>query len=298
MTDNKTCILAAQFVFLAVVSVRAQSAASPYAMPSERGSPQLGKQTGFRVTSRVKATKSRRPGNASLVTRGGLQLCFLPGIGWQRSPSATTTDTTNLTEIQSSDLNGEKPSTIVGIVRRVYKHPSGMGLNTSAPCTGSFSSVTAAEVLKEDYGGAAASPNPVSINSGSKESLYPNPLINDPSTNATDNSMPRHRAMDVRGTGTLLEPSGELTGRAHMSSIELRREIRNAPDLATRIRLRRLQNELERKSRALVVNATERQIPKRHLKGSTGRRDNSSSLYSVRDHANGRKRFSLGMPLD
>ena len=285
-------------MFLAAASIRAQSVAPAYAMPFERGSSQLGRQTRFGVTSRAKATEGGRPGSASLVTQGVSQLCFLPGIGWQRSPIATTVDTTDMTEIQSSALKGEKQPTFVGMLRSVYRHPSGMGLNSNAPCTGSFSSVMAPEVLKEDYGGAAASHNPVGINSRSKVPLYPNPLIDDPLVNVIENSIPRRGAMDARGTGSVFEPSGELTGRAHMSPIELRREIRNAPDLATRIKLRRLQSELERKSRALTGNATERQIPKRHLNGLIGRRHKSSSLDGVRDHANGSKRFSLGMPID
>jgi len=274
-------------LLVASANVEAQSGVSS---SDETSSLPVHQASQFGMASKAKATEARRAGNASVLARRASQLCFLPGIGWQRIPIATK-DTTGVTGTQSSHLKGEEQSPYVGIVRLAYKYPSGMGLNSNAPCTGAFSSVTAPEVLKEDYGKAAASHNPVGINSGSQEPLYRNPLVNDSLINVIGNGIRWPGAMDTTSTGTVLGRPSELRGRAHTSPIELRREIRNAPDLMTRIKLRRLQNELEHKSRSLTANATARHIPKRNLNGLFGRRDSSSLLYGVRDHANGQTRF-------
>jgi len=279
-------------LLVASVNVKAQSGGSS---SDEMSALPVHPASQFQAASKVKATEARREGNWSVLARQPSQLCFLPGLGWQRIPSATK-DTTDVTETQSADLKGEKESAFVGIVQPVHRRASGTGLNSNALCSGMFSSIRAPEVLRENYGEAIASHNPEHIGPGSQESTYPTSLINDSLINVIYNSTRRPRAMDTTFTGTVLWRPGELTGRAHVSPIELRREIRNAPDLMTRIKLRRVQNELEHKSRALISNAISRGIPEKHSNNVLGSRGTSSSLYGVRAHANGSKRFRSQHP--
>jgi hypothetical protein len=246
----------------------------------------------FGVASRVKTTDTKRSLNASVDARRGSQLCFLPGVGWQSVPVSTDGDTTGMIETRSSNGTRVNRSTLVGVARSFYKRPSGAGLNSGRPCAGTFSSVTVPGVSKESYGKVMSSINPTGISSGTQVWLDPNSEIDDSLISGIGHSSPERGAMGwnsmvTQGRRVLQGQSSALKKRAYTSPIELRREIRDAPDLITRIRLRRLQVELDQRSRALTPNPTERHSPKGHLTGVFEGKANSSSLNSVRDHVNG-----------
>jgi len=306
MNKIQALLLVVQLVFLAVsAGVEAQSAAVPsYAVPSDPVPPDRlpawpEQQAGQRgLASKVKGTETRRHVHASVDTRTASKLCFLPGIGWQMVTILNVQDTTEMSGTQSSNLKGVKQATFVGVAQSDYKHPSGTNWNSNTTCSGTFSSVAAPEVFKENYGKAMSSDKPTGIYSGTQAWSNSNSPINDSVISVVDSGIPHGgRVMgwsstEVGGTSLLPERSSGLMGRAHLNPIELRREIRNAPDLTTRIRLRRLQNALEHSSPALTVNPTRRRIRKKNLSGLFEGKANSSSLDRVRDHAKGSTKVS------
>ena len=283
MVKIQRFLLVLQFVFLAVsANAGAQSAAAPsYAMPSNRLSSWQRQQRGqFGIASRGKAAATNRPVKAGANAQGASQLCFLPGVGWQTVPKTTVGDTTKITESRSAGLRGTKQSTLVA--RPVNQSPSGADRNRNSTCSGSFSNVTASEVLNENYGTTMSANSPTEISSSTQNGLQAKSAFN-----VLDNSIPRWRATGsssiiTRGKRTVSNPSSELMGGAHLSPIELRREIRNAHDLTTRIKLRRLQLD---ESRASGANRTGRHIGTKHSNGFFERRANTPSLSGVRAHA-------------
>jgi hypothetical protein len=252
-------------------------------------------------------TTAKKTGNERLMTagagaRGALRLCFQPGIGWQRVPVSSFGATGELSApgtIDSSTLGGiaTKNSGAGGSSQSVYTRLSGTKQAISNECPATLTNTMAPGVaIPDGIGGnqpqAMTSVRPTSMNDGAQDWLHANSLLN-PASSATSQrlimgltTMPSGGTHVSAGTrsGVSATQVNSLKTHAYVSSIELRRMIRNAPDLQTRIKLQELQDRLAKQSHIPTGDSTENKATKEQLKNQRGNRAHSSRKSGNNDH--------------
>jgi hypothetical protein len=137
-------------------------------------------------------------------------LCFQPGVGWQRVPDLPS----------ASGEHVMKKATSPGIAGA---HPVGTSRGISGQCGSSPASTVSVEELKP--GG------PVSSRSATK--AVPHSAVS---------------LSQVAGSGNSPDAVQAFENHAYISPIKLRRMMRNAPDLETRIKLRELSTRVAAKA--------------------------------------------------
>lgn len=188
------------------------------------------------------------------------QFCFQPGIGWQRLPGAELNgpgtpgkDSSGNIEANSFAAGGES--------KAVYAKPASAKPTTSYDCPEiSMDTITPAagvgDITTGNHGHAVSSARFAGTSAGPLASLRGTSLFN-PASGAVSGRRTMTLGSKASG-GTYLasgseagissDPVGDLKSHAYISSIVLRRMMRTAPDLQTRIKLQELENKLSNKS--------------------------------------------------
>jgi hypothetical protein len=200
-------------------------------------------QSGLAVPKKksLKTTPSNDANNiGSTRTLGAIPrkvspLCFQPGIGWQNTAQAAT----GVVGMQTG------PGPAVG-------QPSGTIQKNSNECPSSSASGAAIQALGEVRPTETSNlaDRTTNMNQGTQDWLRANSVLNPSSSLAASRlkmgASPNFAGSSSRPTGTTnsAEVVKDSTKRAYISSIKLRRMMRNAPDLETRIKLRELSESL------------------------------------------------------
>ena len=266
------------------VSLLVLLAAAPEASPQTASSGPPASQAAVRKTGKVASSTSSAARNSIATPSPGL--CFQPGVGWQRN--LTGQPSGSATQPASASAGGANPPTVDARLL-IAKQPH------SADCGGILTE-------KKELGGgietsAILSPNQAirsaaSTKVGAVTSLQVTPFH--PNGSAGLNSMrttpsamlsaPTHFASDA-GPDEHSDLVSERAFHAYISSIKLRRLIRNAPDFRTRMKLEQLQNNPATKFHHARVDRKTRQVAGRPLQGG------SVGATSLRgSDANGRPR--------
>jgi hypothetical protein len=146
--------------------------------------------------------------------------------------------------------------------------------------------------IDDGIAGKHAQPIPsvraTSMNAGAQDWLQANSVLNPASSAASQrltmglSSMPAggtHVSAGTRSGVSAAQING-LKAHAYVSSLELRRMMRSAPDLETRIKLQELLDNLAKKSRISTVTSTKDKATKQPLKQRDHNRPYSSSISS------------------
>jgi hypothetical protein len=194
--------------------------------------------------SHLRSAYSGAPNNiGSVLASGGIpgessSLCFQPGIGWKPAPLAA------LRSAAGSSANSPP-----GSPRVVGAQPLGTSKGISDGCVSSPAFGASIETLMA--GKAVAAPT-ANINLGAEDWLKADSALNPAGSVAFSrlkmglSPTPYSAVSFSRNVGSddSLEAAQELGTHAYISTIKLRKMIRNAPDLATRIKLQELSDKL------------------------------------------------------
>lgn len=254
------------FAFLMVsASVGAQSGATPSEMTPSDGlsSWPIAPDVQPSIPSRVQIAGTKRSMNASAGPRPTLQqLCFLPGIGWQNVAVPT------IGEI------GTRQFTSGSVVGSAYLRRAGGEQAGDKGCSSGLLANAAAPGSSEESRAQSSAPIGLrAVNTGMNDGFVAKSLINPVNASTDDRSASGASVMltgaairsastiasrqEILGLSSMLpagasrlgtEPTG-LNHNAHLSSLELRRMIWNAPDLSTRWKLQRALQSLEQSRR-------------------------------------------------
>jgi hypothetical protein len=131
-----------------------------------------------------------------------------------------------------------------------------------------------------------------SMNAGAQDWLQANSALNPASSAASQrltmglSSMPTGGTHVSAGTrsGVSAAQVNSLKTHAYVSPIELRRMMRNAPDLQTRIKLQELQDRLAKEPHIPTGDSTENKATKEQLKNQHGNKKHSSAMSGDQDH--------------
>jgi hypothetical protein len=230
---------------------------------------QLTTQTNSRKT--VKAGNIGRSPNTGGIPKEPPALCFQPGMGWQRVPMAILRgpDTPGSC---SSDKIGASKSATGPSPQSVYAQPNSAN-------QGLAPEVGMTDVTTGNRAQAVTTAHSTSMNIATLSSLPGNSLASRrrgptgvssmPSggTNLSSGSEPEVSADQVK----------DLKSHAYVSSITVRRMMRNASDLQTRIKLQELESELSNKSRVSGFSSSGNQSGKGRSKTFHVSKANSSS---------------------
>jgi hypothetical protein len=219
-------------------------------------------------TSHTVVGKTGKPGNSrSSPSPGSIPgaspgLCFYPGVGWRSS----------LTE-QPSESAAQDAHTSMGLEiggssgaanpQSVYARLSSAKQAHAAQCDGILTDKRAPEAEAKKLTILDHPSTIRSVGSTKPGSAGLKPVWMTPSATP---SAAKHFGPEAGPD----ERSGQVSDRtfhAYISSIKLRRSIRNAPDFRTRIKLQQLQNDPATKLHAAGRNTKTGKVAKRSLKG-------------------------------
>jgi hypothetical protein len=248
-------------------------------------------QSGPVAVGKKKTQKSSSVSNArSMLATGTVpgesqDFCFQPGIGWQRVPQNSVEFTQKTSAVGSSTNTPE-----------VSASPSALNQISQDQCPGIITNASARGAVVENIVAGKQSHSSDSnirttnANFGVQNWLDVDTLLNPASssaatrltmglsTNLTDS---KHFS---QGTGPSSSANSvqEFESHAYISPIKLRKMMRNAPDLETRLRLRRLEEEQKRESDI----STDNRLPLKNKTSQTMPRKTSSNIYlgSHADH--------------
>jgi hypothetical protein len=209
-------------------------------------------------------------------------LCFQPGIGWQRVPQ-NSVDFTHKT----SPVGGSTSTTEVGA------SSSGMSQVSQDQCAGIMANGSARGAVVENIVAGKQSPaadsniRTTNANFGVQNWLDADTLLNPASTSAATRLTMglRPSLADSKhfsqGTGPSSSANSvqEFEAHAYISPIKLRKMMRSAPDLETRLKLRKLSEKQKGKSGVSTDNRLS-------LKNKTSQamRSNASTNTSFGSH--------------
>jgi hypothetical protein len=237
---------------------------------------QLTTQTNSGKTA--KAGNIRRSENTRAIPKESPLLSFQPGIGWRRVP---------LGKLSGAGSPGSGNSDKVDALR------SAAGANPQSVYAphNTAKQELAPELAMEDvttgnHAKTESFAHSTSVNLGSLAALPGNTLFS-PAMGAASGrrrmamtSVPSDSQHLSAGTepGVSSGPVRDLQSHAYISSILLRRMIRTAPDLQTRIKLQELQNKLSNQSHTAKVNSRGNQATKMQSTIHHDRANYSSSM--------------------
>ena len=277
------------FVTLLALLVASASARAQSGGAASSGKPSSGaalQEAQPAVVTTAKKSGNKRSMIAGASAQGGLRLCFQPGVGWQRVPLSAVGGARDTSESGSSGGTGVKESTLSGTAKSAYAQPSGASQATNTECPGSSPSAAASGTSVDSHAQSMTSIDSTGMNKGAQGRLGANSAINPASTGSPLSGTMGRTSMTARGESAFGASTNGVKNQAYTSSIELRRMIRSAPDLQTRMRLQRLQDNLAQKSRASISNLTGHQGAKEQLKNRHQNKAYSSSGRGGHDNVN------------
>jgi hypothetical protein len=203
---------------------------------SERGSSQTHQED--HLTTQVAPRKAAKAGNIrGTLTTGTISkesplLCFRPGIGWQRVPAG---------RLSGADTPGCDTSSNIEATESATAESSESGNHGQATASGGATRMNAGTLAS--LSGTSLF-NPAS-SAGSGRRMVPPGSMPSGSTHRASGSEPGVSADQVK----------DLKSHAYVSSITVRRMMRNASDLQTRIKLQELQSKLSNKTHVSTVSS-------------------------------------------
>jgi hypothetical protein len=238
---------------------------------------------GGQLTTQTNSGKTAKAGNigrslntGSLPNRSPV-LYFQPGIGWQRVPMGKLSGA----DTPDSSISGKKEankSATGASSQSVHSQPN-------SAKQGLAPEVRMGDITTGHRDQTVTSAHLPGMSAGALPSLQATSLFNPAGGAAsgrltmTLGSMPSGSTHRSSGSepGVSSNPVGDLKSHAYISSIVLRRMIRTAPDLETRIKLQEIQGKLSSKSHASSVSSKGNQARKGRSKGAhVGTADSSS----------------------
>jgi hypothetical protein len=267
------------FLACAVPSAQPQSKLPPFPSgaiaPSDSAVPSgSAPQSGPMVVKK----KTQKPSNVSNVrsklTTGAVPgesqgLCFQPGIGWQRVP-------------QNSDNSAQKTSSVGSSTRttEVGASSSGMSQVSQDQCAGITTNALARGAVVENIVAgeqsheADSNIRTTNANFGVQNWLNADTLLNPASSSAAtrltmglSQGLPGSKHFSPAKPSSSASSVQEFEAHAYISPIKLRKMMRSAPDLETRLKLEKLNEEQEKKSgrstdnRLSLKNKTNQAMP-------------------------------------
>ena len=243
------------------------------------------------------------PLRGSALTRtlqgGTSRLCFEPGIGWQSIPISAPVSMEML-NVRSSSMGSVagRPETKDSASNSGSRSKSArsLGANTAVEngCPTRLTNIPASraisDVISADRVRSITSVPSTRINSRASKWLDIGSSTN-PAGNATSQrhfvsfgSVPiGNNHFAARSTSSIsADEVTALKSRAYLSPIKLRRMIRNAPDLQTRIELRELRDRLTK--RPHKVSGTARKDKSTRDPSTNEPRYGTRDLYTLTDH--------------
>jgi hypothetical protein len=255
MTKVQRFVLVALFALLvASASAGAQSGGATSSGVLSSGAALQGSQSG--VVTTAKKTGNKRSMIADAGARGAPRLCFQPGVGWQSVPLSTVGGAGDTSESRSSGGTVVKQSTLSSTPKSAYAQPSGASHATNTACSESSPSAAASGVSVDSHAQSMTSINSTGMNTGAQDWLGANSAINPASTGASQGGTAGLSSMAAGRTSVVGARTNGLKKRTYTSSIELRRMMRSAPDLQTRMKLQREQETLTKKSTKSSYHST------------------------------------------
>jgi len=260
-------------------------------------------------TSKTGTRKSAGTGNLrGSLSMGAIpgvpsHLCFQPGIGWQPVSMQAFGDTDKSSTPDTPGSRGSgtieaKGSVTGGSSKPVYAQPSGTRQATSNDCPGMLTnSMTPGAAMNEMTMGkesqARMSVRSTNMNAGAQNWLQANSALNPASSTASRRLMMGLTTMPTGGThvaertgsGLAAAQTNRLKTHVFVSSIELRRMMRQAPDLQTRIELQELQDRLAKQSHIPTEVSKKRKAANEQGKNQHGNRLHPSRRLRNSDFA-------------
>lgn len=230
-------------------------------------------------------------------------LCFQPGIGWQpvSMDAFGDTDKSSAPDTPGGGGSGKietKGAATGSSSRAVYARPSGTKQAMSNDCPGMLINAMAPGIAIEDmtigkHPQAGLSSRSTNLNAGAQDWLQANSVLNPASSAASQHllmgltTMPTGGAHPSPGarSGVSAAQINSLKTHAYVSSIELRRMMRNASDLQTRIKLQELQDRLAKQSHNPARSSTKNKAAKEQSKNQHRNTDHSSRNPSNNNNA-------------
>jgi len=206
-------------------------------------------------------------------------LCFQPGIGWQRVPQTFVSSTQKTSPVGSSTRT-----------TAVSAASAGMNQVSQDQCAGIMTKATAQGAIAEDIVAGkqphAADSNirTTNANLGVQNWLDTDTLLN-PASSSAATRLTMGLSPDLPGSKHFSQGAGpgssassieEFQGHAYVSPIKLRKMMRNAPDLETRLKFRRLSEEQKRKS----GRSTDKQLRSKTSQAMPSKTNTNSDLGS------------------
>ena len=260
MIERRTRILLGLLVLLAAI---------PEASPQTAQSRPPTRQVAVRKTG--KSENNGRP--ATGATPGAMPgLCFQPGVGWQtilpETPGVPATPGTN----GSIGLEVSR-STSVANAQSIYDRSSRAKQAYAAECGGISTNQKALTAGAEEF---TIFNRPASIRSAglTKPGTLPLQVNSAHHANGSAGPAPTYIASDAE-PDVRADQVNVRAFHAYVSSIKLRRLIRNAPDFRTRIKLQQLQNNPATHSHKARVGIAAGTAARRPLHGERANRTSS-----------------------
>lgn len=212
-------------------------------------------QSGFMAPKKDTQKPSSVSNIRSMLATGSVPaesqgLCFQPGIGWQRLPR-TSNNSAQKTSPTGSSIAADTDTA-------VHTLPSGVEEANSDLCAGNMAgaiarSAAVKNIVASEQSQSANSNRPSDASFGVEDWLNADTLLNPASSSASTRLMvglasslstSKHFIQGAEGSYSIQE----FETHSYVSPIKLRRMMRSAPDLETRLKLRRLTEKVEKKS--------------------------------------------------
>jgi hypothetical protein len=227
--------------------------------------PQSGPEAVKKKTQKSSGVSNFRTTLATGSVPGESQnVCFQPGIGWQRAPQNSVDSTPKTSPVGSSTSTTEVGASSSGMSQVSPDQCAGIMTNASTR-------VDVENVIADKQSHADSNIRTTNANVGVQNWLDADTLLN-PSSSLAATRLTMGLSANLtdskhfsQGTGPSSSANSveEFESHAYVSPIKLRKMMRSAPDLETRFKLRRLNEEQKRKSHG----STGTRLP---LKNETG----------------------------
>lgn len=257
---------------------------------------------GDRLTSQTALRKASKAGSVrgSLATgatpRELTWLCFQPGIGWQRASLSPlgVMDGSSATGAAGSGASGSgdvNRSATTAASQPVFARPSGAKEAMSNECPEGSANGFAPEISFDhatagSYAQSIASAHTIDMHAVAQSWQHGNSQLNPAGGDAFQSLT---RSLGSASTGSTRSASqaeseaapdrlNVFKNRAYVSSIEIRRMMRQAPDLMTRIRLQELQGRLAGSARTSNRRSTADKATEERPRDRSGLASHSSGI--------------------
>jgi hypothetical protein len=214
----------------------------------------------------ARAGNIRRSLNTGAIPNESPVLCFQSGIGWRRVPTGKLNGPRTPGSCSSDKI--EASGSAAGVSSQsAYAQPNSAKQGLSPE-------VDMEDVSTDNHAQKVPFAHSTSVNSGTLAALPGNALFSRAMGAASGRRMMALKSMPSGSPhlsagskpGASFNPVGDLQFHAYISSIVLRRMIRTAPDLQTRIKLQGLQKKLSNQSYISTAPSRESQPMKARLK--------------------------------